>query len=114
MILIFKHIFRRNYIGLTLWPLIILRNHDLKQDEVLLNHERIHLKQQRELLVIPFYFLYFFEWIYRSIKYRDSYKAYKNISFEREAYQNEFDLTYLENRRTWHFLKYIRQNGPKF
>jgi len=108
MILIFKHIFRKNYIGLTLWPLIILRDPELKDDEVLLNHERIHLKQQKELFILPFYMLYVGEWLLRTIRYGNGYKAYKNISFEREAYYNEWDLNYLKTRKSWHFIKYLR------
>lgn len=31
--------------------------------------------------------------------YRDTKLAYKNISFEREAYQNQSNLDYLSNRK---------------
>ena len=81
MILVFRHLFYRNYVGLSLWPFIILKNRSLKWDKVLINHERIHLKQQQELLVIPFYLLYFGEWFIRTLLYLNSYRAYQNISF---------------------------------
>ena len=107
MILVFKHFFYKNYVGLSLWPFIILKEDSLKTDEVLINHERIHLKQQRELLILPFYVLYISEWLFRTVRYMDSYRAYQNISFEREAYANEKDMQYLSKRRFFGFLQYL-------
>ncbi|MCG2459804.1 hypothetical protein K8352_03515 [Flavobacteriaceae bacterium F89] len=107
MILVSKYFFYKNYVGLSLWPFIILRENELREDAILINHERIHLKQQRELLIVPFYLLYMMEWALRYLYYNDSYKAYRNISFEREAYGNENDLNYLEERRPFNFIKYI-------
>jgi len=107
MILVFKHFFYKNYVGLSLWPFIILKNTSLKEDSVLINHERIHLRQQLELFIVPFYILYILEWLIRSILYFDTYKAYQNISFEREAYQNEDDLDYVNNRTVFSFIKYL-------
>ena len=73
----------------------------------MLNHERIHLRQQAELLVVFFYVWYGLEYLIRLIQYRNRHEAYKNISFEREAYANEKDLDYLKRRSFWEFLKYI-------
>ena len=72
-----------------------------------MNHERIHLKQQFELLIIPFFIWYGLEFLVRLLQYRNRRDAYLNISFEREAYQNEFDLEYLKKRHFWSFLKYL-------
>lgn len=107
MILVIKHLFYKNYVGLSLWPFIILRDDTLKGDLVLINHERIHLRQQQELLIIPFYILYSLEWLLRCMLYLDGYKAYQNISFEREAYQNEKNMEYLKERSIFNFIKYI-------
>ena len=107
MILVSRYFFYKNYVGLSLWPFIILREAELKEDAILINHERIHLKQQLELLILPFYFLYLLEWTLRYLYYMDSYKAYQNISFEREAYNNEDNLNYLGERRPFNFIKYI-------
>ncbi len=107
MIFTFKHILPKQYAALTLWPIIIVRDNELRDDLILLNHERIHLKQQRELFIIPFYFLYLSEWFLRLCIYGNWYKAYKNISFEREAYLHEKDLFYLDNRQKWSFLRYL-------
>ena len=109
MIVVFKHLFYKNYVGLSLWPFIILKNEELKKDLVLLNHEKIHLKQQQELFILPFYLLYVMEWIMRSLIELDFYKGYQNISFEREAYYNEKDLHYLDRRQPFGFLQYLRK-----
>lgn len=70
-----------------------------------INHEKIHTAQQRELLFVPFYLLYLIEWLVRLVIYRDSKKAYYNISFEREAYRHGDDLSYLKRRRHYAWLK---------
>ena len=107
MILVFRHFFYKNYVGLSFWPFIILKHNSLKQDNILINHEKIHLKQQLELLIIPFYFFYVTEWLVRSLLYLDFHKGYRNISFEREAYYNEDNLNYPTHRRAFSFIKYL-------
>lgn len=67
--------------------------------ERLINHERIHTAQMRELLFLPFYIIYFLEWLLHLVRLRNWYAAYKAISFEREAYAHGNDLTYLPRRR---------------
>ena len=93
--------------GIALWPFIILRNEAQKQNSIFLNHERIHLRQQQEFLVLPFYIWYVLEYVVRFFQYKNSHQAYRNISFEREAYANEKNLQYLHRRSFWNFLKYV-------
>lgn len=107
MIFISKHIIPKGFIGLTLYPFIFLKRKELKLDTILINHEKIHLKQQLELLVIFFYVFYGLEWLIKLFKYKNSYIAYQNLSFEREAYQNETNLNYTKTRKNWAFLKYL-------
>jgi len=83
--------------GLAFWPFIFIASDTIIDDE-LINHERIHLRQQIEMLIIPFYIWYLIE-LYS--------KGYRNISFEIEAYDNEHDLNYLEKRRIFQFRKYL-------
>ena len=52
------NIFWGGYQGITLWPFIILKNKELKKNVRVINHERIHLRQQRELAVVIFYIWY--------------------------------------------------------
>lgn len=77
-------------------------------DKYVINHERIHTAQQKELLFIPFYLLYLLEWLVRLIQYRDTHRAYINISFEREAYANGRNLAYLSRRRHYAWLRHLR------
>jgi len=107
VILISKYIVPRGYIGITIFPFVILKTKNLKQDLVLINHEKIHLRQQIELLVIPFFIIYVFEFLIRLIQYRKWNLAYRNISFEREAYANEKDLDYLKSRSFLKFKSYF-------
>ena len=79
-------------------------------DRNVINHERIHTAQMRELLFIPFYVIYVLEWLVRLVLYRDSHKAYLNISFEREAYRHGHDMKYLTRRRHYAFLHYMRSD----
>lgn len=107
MILISKYIIPKGFVGIALYPFIFLRYKNLKEDEILINHEKIHLRQQLELLLIFFYIFYGLEWAFKFLKYRNSYTTYKNLSFEREAYLNENNLNYTKNRKFWAFLKYL-------
>ncbi len=102
-----KFILSRHFDGVVLWPFIVVKRADLKENKVFMNHERIHLKQQLEMLIIFFFVWYFFEYFIRFMKYGDSYKAYSRISFEREAYANEKNLEYRQNRPFWNFLNYL-------
>ena len=95
---------RKKFNGISLWPFILVRNREYKNDQVFINHEKIHLRQQLELLIIPFYIWYGLEFLIRLAKYKDRYQAYRNICFEREAYQNEKDLDYLKKRSFWKFI----------
>lgn len=78
-------------------------------DKVMMNHEKIHTSQIRELGYVAFYIIYFLEWLVKLFIYRNSFQAYSNLSFEREAYANETNLTYLSSRRHYSFLKYMKQ-----
>ncbi|WP_336129628.1 hypothetical protein [Mesoflavibacter sp. CH_XMU1422-2] len=107
MLLVFKYLVPKGYTAITIYPFIMLKHKRQKDDMILINHEKIHLRQQLELLVIGFYLWYFIEFLLRLIKFKNWYRAYLNISFEREAYKNENDLNYLKSRSLWSFLKFI-------
>lgn len=87
--------------GMALFPFILVRHEALRHDHVLIRHETIHIRQALELLVIPFYILYLFNYLYNRIKYTSHHQAYMNIVFEREAYTHERDHNYLNCRKLW-------------
>lgn len=107
MILISKYLIPKGYVGLALYPFVFLKSKELRLNETLVNHEKIHLRQQIELLVVPFYMVYGFEFLIRLLQYKNWQQAYRNISFEREAYVNEKNLDYLQSRPFWKFFKYM-------
>lgn len=106
MILISKYIVPKGYVGITFFPFVFLKYKALKGNAVLINHEKIHLRQQIELLIIPFFIIYILEFLIRVIQYKNWNLAYRNISFEQEAYKNEKDLNYLKKRSFCEFYKY--------
>ena len=59
------------------------------------------------MLIIPFYLQYGIEWLIRLIRYRNTRKAYKTISFEQEAYNNERNAEYIKNRKYYAWIKYL-------
>jgi hypothetical protein len=107
MILISKYLVPKGYNGITIFPFVFLKNEVSKGDMVLINHERIHIRQQLELLIIPFFIWYGFEFLLRLFQYENWSIAYRNMSFEREAYKNKKDLNYLKSRSFWKFLKHL-------
>lgn len=98
---------RRNFNGMTVWPFVVVKHQTLCEDKVFLNHESIHLRQQLELLILFFYLWYGVEFLVRWTSYRNRHLAYRNISFEREAYAEEYNFQYLKRRTFWGFLKFI-------
>lgn len=111
MILVSKYLVPKGYQGFAFFPFVFLKHKKLKWDKVLVNHEKIHLRQQLELLVVFFYVFYVMEFIVRYGQYKTWHLAYRNISFEREAYRNECNLGYLKQKPIWQFLKYIRSHN---
>lgn len=82
----------------------------------IVNHETIHWKQQMEMLILFFYAWYFIEWIIKLFIRLPLYifdpnnnilkeSAYYALSFEREAYDNDNNLDYLEKRKNYCWVK---------
>ena len=93
---------------MAIFPFILVKHQDLKSNPQLIRHESIHLMQELELLIVPFYMLYFANYLINLIRYRDHEKAYLDIIFEREAYAHEADNNYLKQRRLWGWLKFVK------
>jgi hypothetical protein len=88
-----------------------------------MNHEGIHLCQIEDFISNPnnkkwrtilggciFYVLYFIEWLIKliiSVFTFGKVKAYRSISFEQEAFNNQFDYNYQENRQRFDWKQYI-------
>lgn len=89
--------------AINLFGFLIARK-NARIDDITINHEEIHTAQMRELLYVFFYIAYVIEWLIRLFMRGN---AYRNISFEREAYSNEKDIGYLSKRKIFQFHKYF-------
>jgi hypothetical protein len=97
----------RRFTAMAVWPMVISKYKRSELGEDVMNHERIHFRQQLEMLFIFFFLWYAAEYFIRLAKYGDKQLAYKNIGFEKEAYFNESDPEYVRNRKPFNWLKLI-------
>lgn len=107
--------------GIYAAPMALVSEEDLA-------HELTHVAQYREItftcliltlpvafialwvLLIPFvvFYLWFgIEWLVHFIRLKDPHLAYRRICFEREAYENQNDLDYLESRSWFKFIQFL-------
>ena len=115
----------KNYIAMNLFGIIFWRkdcekyiNNPLYEKYVnaTVNHENIH-KEQIKDFGLPFFFFEPFQIIFGSLFFYPLYfvnwivnlfifpkKAYKNIFFELEAYNHEYENDYIEKRKHFQFL----------
>ena len=92
----------------TIYPFIIATK-DEKQNPVLMNHETIHLKQEKELFLILFLILFYAHSFWILLTKLSVRKAYLLNMFEVEAYANKNDFSYSNNRKKFGW-KYITSN----
>lgn len=97
----------KGYTAITLWPFVFAMKSEKPLKAHVENHEKIHLRQQAEMLVLPFYLWYGLEYMVRLWQYRNANAAYRNVSFEREAYANQYDKDYLTTRKHYAWLRYL-------
>ncbi len=104
----------KGYVAITLFNTIFIRE-EFKSDhinKITYNHESIHQVQAYDFGIgfcgyIIFYLLYLLEWILKLPFALFGYKAYRSISFEQEAYNNQYNLNYLKSRKKYAWVKYI-------
>lgn len=120
----------KGFMAMTIWPLLFIKKKEAwrfnANDE---RHENIHGEQQKEMLTVGgviaavlwaagcgwwsllalpvFFWWYMVEWLVKYCYYRNGHTAYKNVGFEREAYANQNDMTYLSHRRPFAWVGYI-------
>ena len=107
MIRVWKWIVPKGYKGITLWPYIFVSDKEHLENKRLIAHEKVHLQQQLEMFIVPFYLWYGIEFLVRYIKCRDKKIAYRNLSFEREARMVNQSLYYPENRKLYAWTKHL-------
>lgn len=97
----------KGFLAINLFGFLFTQAEKWRITPTVINHETIHTKQMKELGYILFYILYGIEYLIKILAYRNTLKAYYNISFEREAYQFEGDLDYLRRRKHYYWFKRI-------
>ena len=125
-----RHILLPGYSTITImaWVLTKYKN-DKDMPQHVRNHEAIHIRQWAECMIASgifiltlvlfanisawwlllsigmFYILYVLEWLLKLLFYGK--EAYRNLSFEREAYSNQLNGDYLANCGYFEWLHYF-------
>lgn len=86
----------KGFAAVNLFGVVFARKSERPLSATTLNHEAIHTEQMKELLYVGFYICYLVEWLVRLFRRGN---AYRNISFEREAYACQHISGYLQMRR---------------
>lgn len=102
----------RGFAAINLFGIVFAREDcfpDRDMNLVCRCHEYTHTLQMREMLYVFFYLWYAVEWVIRLVfqcKF-NSNLAYHMISFEREAYNHQYDHCYNDSRRHYSWMKYL-------
>ena len=88
--------------GTAVWPFIAIAKHvpDVHLPRII-NHEKIHHRQQLEMLYIPFFIWYFLSLLLPN--------GYREMSLEQEAFDNDDNLDYLKTRKPYAWVKYLKK-----
>lgn len=116
---------------ITIGPFVLSKRTEDKITPTIRNHEFIHRSQWMEMTVVSmtiislcmilteisqwwallslvtFYIWYGVEYVIRLIICNDTDKAYKSVSFEREAYENEDNSDYQDEKEYFSWIKYL-------
>ena len=94
--------------GAALFPFLLVRSEEFATP-LIINHERIHFRQQIETLFIGVLILKIIETCYARFVLKLQAPQYNHyLAAEQEAYRNQHDMEYLKNRRMFSVFKYIR------
>lgn len=113
------HLFSKRFMGFFFFPFIFMdrpepkKNFKLNQQwNKMVNHESIHYYQCLKLWVIPWVIIYFGHYVYNLFIYDSYFLAYRNVVFEREAYDKDDDLNTLPNGNVTYksFIKYFSKD----
>jgi hypothetical protein len=88
---IFKLPLLRHCRGLVLGRTILINCDESEMTPALLRHELIHQEQMDRYGVARFYFIYLHNFLMNLWRLRNIHAAYRNIPFEKEAFERERD-----------------------
>ncbi|MDR2384366.1 MAG: hypothetical protein LBD80_01700 [Tannerella sp.] len=89
----------RGFSAMMLCGVIFARKSAKPLSKPTINHEEIHAAQAREC---GGYILFYLRYIAQWLRY-----GYRNCPFEREAYDNQYNLDYLTSRRAFAWKNYV-------
>jgi hypothetical protein len=92
--------------AMTIKPFIFVRE-EFSTDAVKMNHEKIHLAQQKEVGLFKWLKIYLEEYYKFEKTAKKKSDAYYKITFEKEAYANEENLDYLKTRKPFTWKLYL-------
>ncbi len=99
--------------AVTIFPFIFLsdlskcESDPIYTEDEIINHEKIHLQQILETGILGFYLIYLFEFMIKSISFKNIRVGYLSVGFEMEAYNHMKDLNYLNKRRRYSWLRFL-------
>jgi hypothetical protein len=88
---IFKLPFVRRYNGMVVGRTILFKDAATEISPALFRHELIHQEQMDRHGIMRFYLIYFRDYLANLWCFRNHDRAYRNIPFEKEAYERERD-----------------------
>lgn len=95
------------YKAINICGILFSKDRTLSQYEI--NHEKIHTEQIKELWYIGFYLWYIIEYvlIWFANFTKSQNQKYREISFEEEARNNQYNLSYLRTRQKFAWRQYL-------
>ena len=98
----------RKFRILCVWPFLFVSNAEPRPlPPEVLNHERIHARQQLEMLWVFFFIWYGAEFMIRWFQQGDRFRAYRSLSHEQEAFRYERDAQYLKVRKLFAWISFM-------
>lgn len=98
----------------TVFPFIFVRDRKILNNREYINHERIHIYQYMETLVVGLVVIALCEYIYARIFLKmKSLDAYYFMSHEQEAHQNDTDMEYIKQRKCFSLFYYMNPKHKK-
>lgn len=108
MIKVYVNWLPKNVNGGSFFPFIFVNSRlkGTEKETTVVHHEAIHIAQSTELLVVFFYLFYAINFVWNLFKYKfDTYKAYREVVFEKEAFDNQDECCYVKFRKLYAWAK---------
>ena len=99
------------YHTINLFGILFTKRDYLTEDTI--THELIHTAQMKEMLFVFFYLWYGIEYIVIRFFHKKQNSAYHDVSFEEEAYANQYNRNYTKTRKHYAWFRYIKIKSNK-